>query len=141
MGGSHSTSRRASVQHLNMGDVAPEAPPPAAALPLPITKVSTGAAVPVPSAPRTTPHRENEEFRRSGLLPTRDSNLQRQERRMFLWIFIVMLLADEPNIRQVVAFPMNQQAQDLLMQAPSTVEPARLRELHIKLDLPPAKKT
>ena len=54
---------------------------------------------------------------------------------------IVMLLADEPNIRQVVAFPMNQQAQDLLMQAPSTVEPARLRELHIKLDLPPAKKT
>ena len=53
---------------------------------------------------------------------------------------IVMLLADEPNIRQVVAFPMNQQAQDLLMQAPSAVEPARLRELHIKLDLPPPKK-
>jgi aspartyl-tRNA synthetase len=54
---------------------------------------------------------------------------------------IVMLLADEPNIRQVVAFPMNQQAQDLLMQAPSPVEPARLRELHIKLDLPPPKKS
>ena len=54
---------------------------------------------------------------------------------------IVMLLADEPNIRQIVAFPMNQQAQDLLMQAPSSVEAARLRELHIKLDLPPAKKT
>jgi aspartyl-tRNA synthetase len=53
---------------------------------------------------------------------------------------IVMLLADEPNIRQVVAFPMNQQAQDLLMQAPSTVDAARLKELHIKLDLPPAKK-
>ncbi|MBV8651430.1 MAG: aspartate--tRNA ligase [Alphaproteobacteria bacterium] len=54
---------------------------------------------------------------------------------------IVMLLADEPNIRQVVAFPMNQRAQDLLMQAPSPVEPARLKELHIRLDLPPPKKS
>jgi aspartyl-tRNA synthetase len=52
---------------------------------------------------------------------------------------IVMLLADERNIREVVAFPMNQQAQDLLMQAPSEVDPARLRELHIRLDLPPEK--
>jgi aspartyl-tRNA synthetase len=50
---------------------------------------------------------------------------------------IVMLLADERNIREVIAFPMNQQAQDLLMQAPSEVDPRRLRELHIKLDLPP----
>ena len=50
---------------------------------------------------------------------------------------IVMLLADERNIREVIAFPMNQQAQDLLMQAPSEVDPKRLRELHIKLDLPP----
>jgi aspartyl-tRNA synthetase len=48
-----------------------------------------------------------------------------------------MLLADERNIREVIAFPMNQQAQDLLMQAPSPVEPRRLKELHIKLDLPP----
>jgi aspartyl-tRNA synthetase len=50
---------------------------------------------------------------------------------------IVMLLAGETNIREVIAFPMNQQAQDLLMGAPSEVPPERLRELHIKLDLPP----
>ncbi|HEV8437308.1 MAG TPA: aspartate--tRNA ligase [Methylomirabilota bacterium] len=50
---------------------------------------------------------------------------------------IVMLLGDERNIREVIAFPMNQQAQDLLMQAPSPVDPRRLKELHLKLDLPP----
>jgi aspartyl-tRNA synthetase len=50
---------------------------------------------------------------------------------------IVMLLADERNIREVIAFPMNQQAQDLLMQAPSAVPPERLRELHIALRPPP----
>ena len=50
---------------------------------------------------------------------------------------IVMLLADERNIREVIAFPMNQQAQDLLMQAPSPVDPRRLKELHLKLDVPP----
>jgi aspartyl-tRNA synthetase len=52
---------------------------------------------------------------------------------------IVMLLADEPNIREVILFPMNQQAQDLMMGAPAPVEPARLKELHIRLDLPPVK--
>ena len=54
---------------------------------------------------------------------------------------IVMLLADTPNLREVVAFPTNQLAQDLLMQAPAPVTPERLRELHIRLDLPPAKRT
>ena len=52
---------------------------------------------------------------------------------------IVMLLANTPNLREVVAFPMNQQAQDLLMQAPAPVPPERLRELHLRLDLPPSK--
>jgi aspartyl-tRNA synthetase len=49
---------------------------------------------------------------------------------------IVMLLAGETNIREVIAFPMNQQAQDLLMGAPGPVPPGRLKELHLKLDLP-----
>jgi len=50
---------------------------------------------------------------------------------------IVRLLADTPNIREVIAFPMNQQARDLLMQAPAPVPAERLKELHIRLDLPP----
>lgn len=53
---------------------------------------------------------------------------------------IVMMLADEPNIREVITFPMNQKAQDLLMQAPAQVTPDRLKELHIKLSLPPEEK-
>ncbi len=49
---------------------------------------------------------------------------------------IVMLLCNEPNIREVVPFPMNQQAQDLLMGAPSEPTAKQLRELHIRLNLP-----
>ena len=52
---------------------------------------------------------------------------------------IVMLLADEPNLREVVAFPMNQKAEDLMMQAPAEVPEARLTELHIRLALPVGK--
>ncbi len=49
---------------------------------------------------------------------------------------IVMLLADEPNIREVILFPMTGRAEDLLMQAPNSVSEKQLRELHIKLNLP-----
>jgi aspartyl-tRNA synthetase len=50
---------------------------------------------------------------------------------------IVMLLADEPNIREVILFPLNQQGQDLMMGAPAPVPAARLKELSLKLDLAP----
>ena len=46
---------------------------------------------------------------------------------------IVMLLADEPNIREVVTFPMNQKAEDLMMNAPSAVSLKQLKELHIQV--------
>ena len=52
---------------------------------------------------------------------------------------IVMLLADEPNIREVIMFPMNQNAEDLMMNAPNTVRPQQLKELHIQV-VQPAKK-
>ncbi|HSH64095.1 MAG TPA: aspartate--tRNA ligase [Methyloceanibacter sp.] len=50
---------------------------------------------------------------------------------------IVMLLCGEENLRQVVMFPMNQQAEDLLMGAPSEVSPKQLKELHIRIIPPP----
>jgi aspartyl-tRNA synthetase len=49
---------------------------------------------------------------------------------------MVMLLCGEQNLREVVLFPMNQRAEDLLMGAPSEVSPKQLRELHIRLNLP-----
>jgi aspartyl-tRNA synthetase len=52
---------------------------------------------------------------------------------------IVMLLADEPNIREVIMFPMNQNAEDLMMNAPNTVRPEQLRDLHIRI-VEPGKK-
>ena len=48
---------------------------------------------------------------------------------------IVMLLADEKNIREVTLFPMNQNAQDLMMKAPSDVDDKQLKELSIKKDI------
>lgn len=50
---------------------------------------------------------------------------------------IVMLLADEPNIREVILFPMNQKAEDLMMGAPSAVSPKQLKELGIKIAAEP----
>ncbi|MEU9106775.1 aspartate--tRNA ligase [Streptomyces xanthophaeus] len=49
---------------------------------------------------------------------------------------IVMLLADEPNIRETIAFPLNGNAQDLMMGAPTILEESRLRELNIALRKP-----
>ena len=48
---------------------------------------------------------------------------------------IVMLLANKQNIREVTLFPMNQNAQDLMMQAPSSVDSNQLKELRIKIDI------
>jgi len=51
---------------------------------------------------------------------------------------IVMLLCGEPSIREVMAFPKTQSAQDLMSGAPSEVDPRLLRDLYLKLDLPPS---
>jgi aspartyl-tRNA synthetase len=52
---------------------------------------------------------------------------------------IVMLLADEPNLREVILFPLNQQGEDLMMGAPAPVGPARLKELSLKIEMPAKK--
>ena len=48
---------------------------------------------------------------------------------------MIMLLADEQTIREVIAFPLNSKAQDLLMGAPGTVTDKQLKDVHIKLDI------
>ena len=48
---------------------------------------------------------------------------------------IIMLIANEVNIREVIAFPMNSKAQDLLMGAPGTVTEKQLKDVHIKIDV------
>ena len=53
---------------------------------------------------------------------------------------MVMLILDEPNIRESIAFPFNQQAMDLTMKAPSTIDERQLKELNLKIDLPQNKK-
>ncbi|MEV5953045.1 aspartate--tRNA ligase [Streptomyces sp. NPDC051987] len=52
---------------------------------------------------------------------------------------IVMLLADEPNIRETIAFPLNGNAQDLMMGAPTELDETRLRELHLSIRKPQPK--
>ncbi|WP_428542427.1 aspartate--tRNA ligase [Rhodopila sp.] len=52
---------------------------------------------------------------------------------------MVMLLADEPNIREVILFPLNQQGEDLMMGAPAEIPAARLKELSLRLDVAPAR--
>ncbi|MFD4788703.1 aspartate--tRNA ligase [Streptomyces sp. NPDC058459] len=52
---------------------------------------------------------------------------------------IVMLLADEPNIRETIAFPLNGNAQDLMMGAPTELDESRLRELHLTIRKPQPK--
>ena len=47
-----------------------------------------------------------------------------------------MLLSGEESIREVIAFPMNKNAQDIMMGAPSAVEQSQLDELHIQINLP-----
>ena len=53
---------------------------------------------------------------------------------------IVMLLANEPSIREIITFPMDRNARDVLMGAPSTVTEKQLKEVHIKIDMPKEEK-
>ena len=48
-----------------------------------------------------------------------------------------LIVEDEPNIREVILFPLNQQGEDLMMLAPAPVPPERLKELSLAIALPP----
>ena len=48
---------------------------------------------------------------------------------------MVMLIANSQNIREIIAFPKNKRARDLLMNAPSVVSNQQLKDVHIKLDI------
>jgi len=54
---------------------------------------------------------------------------------------IVMMIADEPNIREVIMFPVNQMAQDLMMGSPAPALDSHLKELHIRVQMPPKVKS
>ena len=49
---------------------------------------------------------------------------------------MVMLIAGEESIREIIPFPMNKTAQDVMMGAPAKVDPQQLKDVHIALDLP-----
>ena len=53
---------------------------------------------------------------------------------------MVMLLAGEDSIREVIPFPMNKQAQDIMMGAPAQVDPRQLKDVHIEIKLPKEEK-
>ena len=52
---------------------------------------------------------------------------------------MVMLIAGEESIREIIPFPMNKTAQDVMMGAPSSVDEKQLRDVHIKIDMPAEK--
>ena len=53
---------------------------------------------------------------------------------------MVMLIAGEESIREIIPFPMNKTAMDVMMGAPSEVDPKQLADVHIKIDLPKEEK-
>ena len=52
---------------------------------------------------------------------------------------MIMLIAGEDSIREIIPFPMNKNAQDIMMGAPSQVDEKQLRDVHIRIDLPEKK--
>lgn len=93
MNGSSSSSGRVSVEERPGREASPNMPVPSIPLPVPVQKMTRVRSMPsAPSPLLPTPSSENLAFVRSGVLPSRDSDLQLRERRLFLWIFIGMLM-------------------------------------------------